>query len=230
MLTIKNLNKKYQDEYVLKDINLSMQTKYSLALVGESGAGKSTLSKLILGLEKPSSGKINLEKKSLSVVFQEYRSSVNPSFKIKQILEEPFWISKKKFELKEIEKLFTKFELPISLLNKYSHELSGGQLQRVCIIRALLSNPSFLILDEAFSAIDASTKTKIVKVLKNLKEEQVISYLLISHDLQIATALCDEIKILYKGEIIESLETKSLKNAKEEYTKMLINSVVTLDD
>ncbi len=229
MLTIKNLIKKYKKEYILKDINLEIKNNHSLALVGESGAGKTTLSKLILGLEKATKGIINLNKKNINIVFQDYRSSVNPLFKIKEILQEPFWKNKKEFDENELKSLFNKFELPILILEKYPYELSGGQLQRVCIIRALLSKPNFIILDEAFSAIDATTKIKILKVLKELKEKNNLSYLLISHDLQLATALCDEIKILYKGEIIESLKTNSLKEAKHKYTKLLINSVITLN-
>jgi len=228
MLKIKNLWKKYKKEFVLKEINLNLQKNSSLALVGESGAGKTTLSRLILGIETPTKGNIHIDKNSMSVVFQDYRNSVNPLFTIIEILKEPFWLKKTTFSNEKLEDLLKTFNLSKSLLDKYPHELSGGQLQRVCILRAILTKPSFLILDEAFSALDVSTKSQVVTYIKNLKKEQNLTIFLITHDLEVATSLCENIKILFKGEVVESLKTNCLGQAQNQYTKLLIDSIIPL--
>lgn len=228
MLKIENLTKTYNKIDVLKNINIELNNSESLAIVGESGSGKSTLSKLILNLEKPTKGKIVLDEKKVSVVFQDYRSSVNPIFTIKQILDEPFWNSSKKISFDKLEQYLKKLDLDNDILEKFAHELSGGQIQRVCILRAILSNPSFLILDEALSALDISTKVKIIQLLEELKEKKNLRYFLITHDLEVATALCENIKVLYKGQVVESIKSTQLKEAKHPYTKELLNSIVLL--
>jgi len=226
LLEIKDLYKSYNKKFILKNININVKKNSSLALIGESGAGKTTLSKLILNIEKPTMGQINIREKKLNVVFQDYRSSVNPTFNINEILKEPFWSTNIKFDKKELEDLLQIFNLPNTILDKYPHQLSGGQLQRVCILRAILSKPNFLILDEAFNALDIYTKAKIVSFLKEQKD---LTLFLITHDLEIAVTLCEDIKILYKGDIIESLKSNSLKNVKHLYTKTLINSIMKLE-
>ncbi|WP_404319910.1 ABC transporter ATP-binding protein [Malaciobacter canalis] len=228
MLKIINLWKKYKKEFVLKDINLNIQKNSSLALVGESGAGKTTLSRLILGIDTPTKGDINIDNNSMSVVFQDYRNSVNPLFTIIEILKEPFWLRKITFSNERLEDLLKTFNLSKSLLDKYPHELSGGQLQRVCILRAILTKPSFLILDEAFSALDVSTKSRVVTYIKSLQKQQNLTILLITHDLEVATSLCENIKILFKGEVVESLKTNCLGQAQNQYTKLLIDSIIPL--
>jgi len=226
LLEIKDLYKSYNKKFILKNININVKKNSSLALIGESGAGKTTLSKLILNIEKPTKGQINIREKKVNVVFQDYRSSVNPTFNIDDILKEPFWSTNIKFDKKELENLLQIFNLPNTILDKYPHQLSGGQLQRVCILRAILSKPDFLILDEAFNALDIYTKAKIVSFLKEQKD---LTLFLITHDLEIAVTLCEDIKILYKGDIIESLKSNSLKNVKHPYTKTLINSIMKLE-
>jgi len=226
LLEIKDLYKSYNKKFILKNININVKKNSSLALIGESGAGKTTLSKLILNIEKPTKGQINIREKKVNVVFQDYRSSVNPTFNIDEILKEPFWSTNIKFDKKELENLLQIFNLPNTILDKYPHQLSGGQLQRVCILRAILSKPDFLILDEAFNALDIYTKAKIVSFLKEQKD---LTLFLITHDLEIAVTLCEDIKILYKGDIIESLKSNSLKNVKHPYTKTLIDSIMKLE-
>ncbi|RXJ94630.1 peptide ABC transporter ATP-binding protein [Malaciobacter molluscorum] len=230
MLKIKNLTKTYNKIDVLKDINIDLKSNESIAIVGESGSGKSTLAKLILKLEKPTKGKIVLDEKKVSIVFQDYRSSVNPIFTIKQILDESFWETSQTILNAQLEIYLKKLELDNSILEKFPHELSGGQIQRVCILRSLLSNPSFLILDEALSALDISTKVNIISLLQELKDKKGLTYFLITHDLEVATALCENIKVLYKGKIVESLKTNNLKHIKHPYTKELLDSIVLLKD
>lgn len=190
-----------------------------------------------MALEEASFGEIYIENKKLkswlkenksaiSIVFQDYRSSINPNFKIIEALQEPYWQKKQQITLKQIEELLTQVELPSWVLNSYIHELSGGQVQRVCIARALLSNPQILILDEALNALDIYTQTQIIKLLKKLQKEKNLTYFFITHDLESASALCEEIAVLYKGNIVETLNINNLKNAKHFYTKALIQAVI----
>jgi len=240
MLCLENISKSYtQKEKVLKNINLCLPKNASLALVGESGSGKSTLARLILGLEKADSGNISIEGKNLkkwkkknkggmSVVFQDYTSSINPRFLIKDILQEALWQEKKRLNETELKELLSQVELSAKVLKSYPHELSGGQLQRICIARSLVLKPRLLILDEALSSLDVSTQAQVVALLKRLQEEYKMSYLFISHDLESASAVCDEIAVLYEGQIVEKFSTCKLKDTKHFYTKKLLDSIMPL--
>ena len=240
MLCLENISKSYtQKEKVLKNINLCLPKNASLALVGESGSGKSTLARLILGLEKADSGNISIEGKKLkewkkknkggmSVVFQDYTSSINPRFLIKDILQEALWQEKKRLNETELKELLSQVELSAKVLKSYPHELSGGQLQRICIARSLVLKPRLLILDEALSSLDVSTQAQVVALLKRLQEEYKMSYLFISHDLESASAVCDEIAVLYEGQIVEKFSTCKLKDTKHFYTKKLLDSIMPL--
>jgi len=240
MLCLENISKSYtQKEKVLKNINLCLPKNASLALVGESGSGKSTLARLILGLEKADSGNISIEGKKLkewkkknkggmSVVFQDYTSSINPRFLIKDILQEALWQEKKRLNETELKELLSQVELSAKVLKSYPHELSGGQLQRICIARSLVLKPRLLILDEALSSLDVSTQAQVVALLKRLQEEYKMSYLFISHDLESASAVCDEIAVLYEGQIVEKFSTCKLKDTKHFYTKKLLDSIMPI--
>jgi nickel transport system ATP-binding protein len=240
MLRLENISKSYtQKQKVLKNINLCLPQNASLALVGESGSGKSTLARLILGLEKADSGNISIEGKKLkewkkknkggmSVVFQDYTSSINPRFLIKDILQEALWQEKKRLNETELKELLSQVELSAKVLKSYPHELSGGQLQRICIARSLVLKPRLLILDEALSSLDVSTQAQVVALLKRLQEEYKMSYLFISHDLESASAVCDEIAVLYEGQIVEKFSTCKLKDTKHFYTKKLLDSIILI--
>ena len=240
MLRLENISKSYtQKQKVLKNINLCLPQNASLALVGESGSGKSTLARLILGLEKAESGNISIEGKKLkewkkknkggmSVVFQDYTSSINPRFLIKDILQEALWQEKKRLNETELKELLSQVELSAKVLKSYPHELSGGQLQRICIARSLVLKPRLLILDEALSSLDVSTQAQVVALLKRLQEEYKMSYLFISHDLESASAVCDEIAVLYEGQIVEKFSTCKLKDTKHFYTKKLLDSIMPI--
>jgi nickel transport system ATP-binding protein len=240
MLRLKGIRKRYtQARDVLKAVDLHLKAKSALALVGASGSGKSTLAKLILGLEKPCGGEMWMDDEPLeawrrahqgaiSVVFQDYRSSINPRFSVEAALQEPFWNTKMRLKAHELQTLLEQVELSPSLLKRYAHELSGGQLQRVCIARALARNPRLIVLDEALSALDVFTQAQILSLLQRLQEQRDVSYLLIAHDLEAASALCDEIAVLYEGRIVETLETKRLSNADHPYTKALLKAAMPL--
>lgn len=225
-------------QQVLKDINFYIKEGECVGLIGESGSGKSTLSRLILGLEKYESGTLTIEDKSIkawikenkgkmSVVFQDYTSSANPNFTVKEVILEPLKALGEKSNLDDkVKNLLEQVGLSTDIIDRYPHELSGGQLQRVCIARAISTKPRFMVLDEAISSLDVSIQTQILELLKRLKEELNMTYLFIAHDLQAVTYLCDRIIFLYKGEIVENINNEELGNTKNAYAKKLLNSVM----
>lgn len=246
MIEVKNIYKSYpkfslkrENIEVLKDIDFSIRQGECIGIVGESGSGKSTLSRIILGLEKPSSGSITIEgievnnwiknnKGKMSVVFQDYTSSVNPNFTVKQAISEPLISIGKKENIENlIEELLEKVGLDNSLIDRYPHELSGGQMQRVCIARAISTNPRFIVLDEAISALDVSIQSQVITLLDKIRKELNITYLFIAHDIQTAMNLCDKIIFLYKGSIVEKIDSIELFNVQHEYSKRLIKSVIS---
>ncbi|WP_141430809.1 ABC transporter ATP-binding protein [Bacillus sp. 03113] len=226
---------------VLNGIDFSIKEGECVGLIGESGSGKSTLSRIILGLEKANQGTIKIDgepiakwiKKNqgkMSVVFQDYTSSVNPYFNIKSIIAEPLIAIGDKENLDQrIIELLDKVGLPQSMIYKYPHELSGGQLQRVCIARAISTHPKFVVLDEAISSLDVSVQSQILELLHKLKHEMNMTYLFVAHDLQAVCNMCDRIFFLYKGQIVEELARHEIAHAKNEYSQRLLDSVIPLN-
>ncbi|WP_319403500.1 dipeptide/oligopeptide/nickel ABC transporter ATP-binding protein [uncultured Anaeromusa sp.] len=249
MLEVKEIYKHYtkagawlrKDRHqVLKGVSFSVRQGDCVGLVGESGSGKSTLSRIIMGLEAPDQGEVlmegeavNLWKKKhrgqMSVVFQDYTTSVNSRFQVSDILAEPLQGSAKKQQEAKIRSLLEKVELSTQLLTRYPHELSGGQLQRVCLARAISTEPKFLVLDEALSSLDVSIQAQMLGLLRRLKQEFHLTYLFIAHDLQTITNLCDQVLFLYQGTIVEKIPSAKLYCAKNDYAKRLLQSVVAFD-
>lgn len=243
LLEVKNVTKSYPitngifskgKKEIIKSITLSMKEGECLGIIGESGSGKSTLGRLILGLEKPDSGEIKFfgsnNKKSFrrqtSVVFQDYISSVNPRFRVLGIISEPLLQTKmsKKERYNEVVSLLKKVALNENYINRFPHELSGGQLQRVCIARAIATKPKFLLLDEAVSSLDVSVQVQILELLIKLKKSEKLSYLFITHDLMTVTYICDRVLFFKDGKIIEQVDNiNHLKNVKNEYSKALLD-------
>lgn len=247
MLKVKNVYKTYpkigagfrkERLSVLADVSFQIHDGDWVALVGESGSGKSTLSRLILGLEKADSGSLLLEGKNpaawrkenrgqMSVVFQDYTSSANPAFQVKDIIMEPLKAFGRNHPIQETtESLMEKVGLSKELAERYPHELSGGQLQRVCIARAISTKPRFLVLDEAVSSLDVSVQAQILELLDTLKKEMDMTCLFIAHDLQTVAYLCDQVMFLNEGKIVEQIETKNLANVQSAYAKKLLEAVV----
>lgn len=238
MLRLENVSKFYTKGVpILEGICFEMEAKSCVGLVGESGSGKSTLGRLILGLEHVSDGAIFMEgmtiekwhmshKGAMSVVFQDYNTSINPRFSIEEALQEPLWRRQKKMRGDELLRAVHRVGLPKRVLSSYAHELSGGQLQRVCLARALVTKPRFLLLDEALSSLDVSIQAQMIALLHEIREETKMSYLFIGHDLQSVSALCERLIVLHHGKIVESLSTQALGCAKHAYTQQLLHSVI----
>jgi len=239
MLRVENVSKAYTKGVpILKELNFNMDARSCVGLIGESGSGKSTLGRLVLGLEKATSGNVLMEnlpiqtwhqqnKGAMSVVFQDYTTSVNPRFCVEQILQEPLWVVGKKMSTRELHTLLQSVELPTNFLNRYAHELSGGQLQRVCLARAIATKPRFLLLDEALSSLDVSVQAQMIMLLRKIREEYTMSYFLIAHDLESVSALCERIMVLHQGKIVETLHVDALKHAQHPYTQKLLNAVIS---
>lgn len=247
LLEVKNIEFSYgrrklkrNNANILKNVSFSLNEGECLGLIGESGSGKSTLGRIILGLEKQQKGTITFNgvlnrdiwKKELNVVFQDYTTSVNPRFKVIDIIKET--LLEKKLNREELEKkvieLLEQVGLNKDYLYRYPHELSGGQLQRVCIARAISQKPKFILLDEAISSLDVSVQVQVLDLLIELKEKYNLSYLFITHDLSAVTYICDKVMFLKNGEIIEKIDDiKDLKYVKNEYSRALLDSVDDID-
>ena len=161
------------------------------------------------------------------MVFQDPFSSLNPRMNVAQIIGEGLGLRKiSQQEMKQrIDEALIKVELPVVFAARYPHELSGGQRQRVALARALILRPKLLILDEPTSALDRSTQRAIVQLLRQLQRDEEISYLFISHDLQVVRALCQKVLVLRNAELIEFQDTENLFNAPQhDYTKALIEA------
>ena len=197
---------------VVKDCNFTVQKGEMIGLMGESGSGKSTLAKLLIGLEKPSQGQVLLDglpysvKKSgvrILLVFQDSLHSVNPNFTVEQVLTEAL---PKDVAREEIEAILEDVGLDKSFLSQPARQLSGGQLQRICIARGLLLKPDILIFDEALSGLDPIVQGRLLRLLYDLWEKYQLTYLFISHDFKLSYALCHRILVMADGEIVDEIK------------------------
>ena len=225
-LVIENVSKYYDKKAILSKINLSVSQNECLGIMGESGSGKSTLAKLLVGLESFDEGNIifneisyeNINKKQLSLihrkiqlVFQNAFSAVNPKYTVEEVLTEPLKIHYKK-ELsyekmkKRAENFLEKVGLDSEFMSQKAIQLSGGQLQRVCIARALILEPEIIIFDESVSGLDPIIQEQILELLGSLKETMNLTYIFVSHDFEACYYLCDKIAIIENGEIADIIE------------------------
>ena len=237
VLSIRNLNKTFESGFKLKDINFDIKEGEVVSLIGESGSGKTSISKIIVALLK-AKGQILFKgmdilenpKKingKIQMIFQSPYSSLNPKYKIKDIILEGV-IYQKVLEKEEnideyLLNILNEVGLDKEVLNKYPHELSGGQRQRVGIARAVAVKPDLIIADEILTALDALTQIQILELFQKLKENKKISYLFISHDINIVKKISDRLLIIKDGEIIENgSKEKIFSKPEKEYTKKLI--------
>ncbi|MED3728807.1 ABC transporter ATP-binding protein [Priestia filamentosa] len=247
MLIVESVEKVYktgrlfskEKRKILKNISFECKSGECIGIIGESGSGKSTLGRLLIGIEQPDAGRILFEGRSMndrltrlgsiSAVFQDYKSSINPFFTVEQAIIEPIRVKKSnKIEIESrIDYLLNQVGLDSSYKEKYPHELSGGQVQRVCIARAIATEPKCILLDEAISSLDVSVQVQILKLLKELKEIYRIGYIFITHDIQAAAYICDRIIIFKNGKIEETVETSNLKNVQSEYARELLQKLIT---
>ena len=250
LLKVSNITKSYTEKKfwkksvknVLNDVSFSLKKGKCLGIIGESGSGKSTLGRILTGIENADGGIVEFKgknihakenkylKREISIVFQNYVSSVNPKFSVAEIIAEPLTIESqlKKDEIQEeLKKLIESVGLSEEFLQRFPNELSGGQLQRVCIARAIATKPKFIMLDEAVSSLDVSTQVEILDLLKKLKKEYNLSYIFVTHDLLTIAYICNSVIFFKDGKIEEEIsDIKNLKNIKKDYSRKLLNAVI----
>lgn len=230
--------------HAVSDVSLTVSKGETLGIVGESGCGKSTLAKMIVGSLPVTSGEILLKdvdythmkpkvkrlfRRNIQMVFQDPLSSFSPRMKIGTYLAEPrrnYDGIPKAQAFAEAEELLEKVGLPRDFVNRYPHQLSGGQLQRVAIARAIAIHPELLLCDEATGALDVSIQDQIAKLLVQLVEEQNIGCIFIGHDLAFVRSVTNRVAIMYLGRIVEIIDSENLeRDCVHPYTRALLGSI-----
>jgi peptide/nickel transport system ATP-binding protein len=228
MLRVHDVNKSYQNQTVLKEVNFEILCNEFVCLVGESGSGKSTTAEIIMGIQSPTSGLVEKEHCcTIQYIYQNPERSFNPYWTMGKSLREPLILKKEKPELikQKIEELMDKADLPMELLAKKPSQCSGGQKQRLAIIRALLMNPKLLIADEITSALDPQSEKLIINLLKKFQMEFHMSVLYITHRIQSVSNVADRMMVLEEGTIVESgPASQILYQSKHPYTKKLVEA------
>ncbi|HAM49474.1 MAG TPA: hypothetical protein DCP92_01775 [Nitrospiraceae bacterium] len=252
-LTIQTLTKHFvaKDSFggsrkVLKavdGIDFSLGEENIFALVGESGCGKSTVARLILRLIRPTSGKIFFRgkdiwelrgealkdfRRTVQIIFQDPFASLNPRKTVFETLSEPLRIhrlAERRAQRGIVSDLLRKVGLDQDVLNRYPHEFSGGQRQRICIARALAVSPKLIVADEPLSALDVSIQAQILNLLREIKEQSGLSFLFISHDLNVVYYFSEAVAVMYLGKIVEKSRTEELfRKPLHPYTEILLSA------
>lgn len=224
----------------VRPMSFQVETGETLGVVGESGCGKSTLARMLVGLLEPTEGTIEIEGhaldnadpaefgKLIQYVFQDPQSSLNPRKTIRQVIEAPLkrlhGMAKPERDAR-IAEIFASVNLREEFLDRYPHEFSGGQAQRIGIARALAANPRIIILDEPVSALDVSVQAQVLNLLADLKSKFGLTYLFITHDLAVVEAVSERIVVLYFGAVVEIGKAETIfASPRHPYTKLLADS------
>jgi len=229
-------------------VDLEIRRGETLGLVGESGCGKSTLARLITALLPVTAGKITFDgqditklrgrrlrriRQKMQMIFQDPYASLDPRMTVGDILQEPldnFGIGSVGHRRRRVQELLRLVGLNPNFTNRYPHEFSGGQRQRIGIARALALNPSFIVCDEAVSALDVSIQAQIINLLQDLQKEFQLTYLFIAHDLAVVRHLSDRIAVMYLGKVVETADRNDIyERPQHPYTKALLSSIPVPD-
>ena len=248
-----NFLSKKQKIRAVKNVSLNIKKGSFVGLVGESGSGKTTLGRTILAANTISNGKVifndgkqqydlsNISKtelkeyrKKAQLIFQDPYAALSPRMTVRDIIAEPLEvmrITKNREETdRRVREIADKCRLNLEHLRRFPHAFSGGQRQRISIARALVSSPQFIVADESVAALDVSIQADILNLLISLQKDLDLTYLFISHDLSVVAHICDEVAVMYLGEIVEHAPTSELfSNPKHPYTKALLSSIPSID-
>ena len=225
-----DITKKYGEQEVLNSFSLDVEKGKCLAIMGESGSGKSTIAKIIIGLEKQNSGTVEIFDKDIEFLFQDSYNALNPRMTVEDLIYEPLQFLadidvKKKKEI--VPELLEQVELSSELLTRKRDELSGGQLQRVCLARALSTKPQIMIFDESLSGLDPLVQDKILDLLYKIQKQYQLTYIFISHDIRLCYFLADRIILIDKGKIIEDFKELGKEIIpKTEIGKILLKDII----
>jgi peptide/nickel transport system ATP-binding protein len=220
----------------VQDVTFRVKPGESFGLVGESGSGKSTVLRAISGLNPDWSGVIALDGRTLGrhrdkafykrcqMVFQDPYGSLHPRHTVDRILAEPIAIHKLGDADKRIDRALREVGLGPQFRFRFPHQLSGGQRQRVAIARALILEPRVLLLDEPTSALDVSVQAEILNLLKRLRAEHALTFILVSHNLAVVAYMCDRLAVMNRGRVVEELDAENLRRgeARQDYTRQLL--------
>ncbi|KXO77684.1 ABC transporter ATP-binding protein [Brucella anthropi] len=225
---------------VLHDVDLKLETGSNLGIVGESGSGKTTILKLLLGLQRASSGNVSFRgerldirnrsfmrdfRRSVQAVFQDPYSSLDPRQRVFDIIAEPLRSLKIETDIAQaVAQALASVDLPADAARRYPHEFSGGQRQRIAIARAIVSKPDLIIADEVVSALDLTTRARIIDLMRSLSERT--TFVVVSHDIALVALLCERLIVLEKGRIVEQGNTRDiLADPQHAYTRKLLTSL-----
>jgi peptide/nickel transport system ATP-binding protein len=229
----------------VSEVDFDVEPRSTYALVGESGSGKSTIGKMLVGLLKPSSGVVEIEgidlasetdaakidaiRSDIQMIFQDPYASLNPRWRVKDIIVEP--VASRGGSIEGLaERLLEQVGLSVQDAGKFPHEFSGGQRQRICIARALASEPNLIVCDEPTSALDVSVQAQVLNLMSDLKDDFGLTYVLISHDLTVVRHMADKIGVLYLGRLVEEAAPEDLfETPKHPYTQMLLEAAPQMD-
>lgn len=237
--------------HALRGVSFALQAGRSLGVVGESGSGKSTLARLVMALDTPTAGSVELmgqdlhrlgsqqlraARRHFQMVFQDPYASLDPRMRVERIVAEPLAHlgppdapAGREAVRALVQATLEQVGLRARDLDKYPHEFSGGQRQRIAIARALVTRPRLIVADEPVSALDVSVQAQVLNLMQDLQRELGLSYLFISHDLAVVQHLCDEVIVLHQGEIVERGAPHKLFHAPEHpYTQALVRAVPRL--
>ena len=252
LLCVQNLCKSFAGLPVVRSVSFNVNESSTIGIVGESGSGKTTLVRSILRAIQPDSGTVryrnsdgwhdidSLSDKSLlplrreiQMIFQDPFASLNPRMTVQEILEEPLVIHRlgnKAARRQRVMEMLQKVHLDSDSATRFPHAFSGGQRQRIGIARALILEPRLVVCDESVSALDVSVQAQILDLLNELQEELGLTYLFVAHDLRVVQEFCDEVLVMYQGQIVEqgSVETV-FEQPTHDYTRLLLSAIPSLD-
>lgn len=229
--------------HAVDDVSFSIQRGTTLALVGESGCGKSTVARLLVGLHAPSKGGLRFEGQALDwrsvpvamrrrvqMIFQDPYASLNPRWRVRDIVGEPLrehgLVQGAAELLARVHALLASVRLAPADADKFPHQFSGGQRQRLSIARALATAPEFLVCDEPTSALDVSVQAQVLNLMKDLQRERQLTYLFISHNLAVVRHVADEVGVMYLGRLVERApKTRLFAQPRHPYTRMLLDAI-----
>lgn len=230
----------------LTDVDLSVTAGSSVGIIGESGSGKSTLVRLLLGLDVPSAGSVEVEgravdgrgsarslhwlRRATGIVFQDPYASLDPRMNVGRIVGEPLWAlgidGDRRARVREV---LEQVGLDADMAARFPHEFSGGQRQRIALARAIVHRPRILVGDEPLSALDVTVRAQILRLIARLRAEEQLTLVLVSHDIGVVQSICDQVVVMKDGRIVEQGPTeKVLLQPQAAYTRQLLASIPTL--
>ena len=230
------------DVQAVQGVSLEIHAGQAFGLVGESGSGKSTLARMVMGLEAPSSGSIEVNgialparggdrealRRGIQIVFQDPYAALDPMMTIGASIEEPLinlTSMERGVRRAAVMELLNDVGLPARMYDAYPFQLSGGERQRVCIARALAPRPRIVVCDEPVSSLDKSIQAQIIDLLDSLRRKHGLTYLFISHDLAVINRLCDEVAVMYRGSLVErGSRSQVLFEPRHAYTRSLVEA------